>query len=69
MKNTWWRMGVTIPMTDEEIAVLKNGNSADVRDLLMRKWKSGEVTPDGECYMPECCAEDIGIDNCWEVSL
>lgn len=69
MKNTWWRMGITIPMTDEEIAVLENGNSTDVRDLLMRKWKSGEVTPDGECYMPEYCAEDIGIDNCWEVSL
>ena len=69
MTNTWWRMGVTIPMTDEEIGVLNNGTAADVKDLLKHKWESGEVFPDGECYMPECCADDIGIDNYWEVNL
>ena len=62
MKKTWWRMRVTIPMTDKEIEVLRSGNSNEIRSLLLRKWENGECKPDGDTYMPEECAEEVGLE-------
>lgn len=53
MTNTWWRLGVTIPMTNEEIAILKSGDYPAIVQLLKKKWITGECKLDGESYMPE----------------
>lgn len=59
MINTWWRVGMTIPMTEEEIETLKRGKFKECKELFVRKISSGEAKLDGDTYMPDECFEDM----------
>ena len=59
MINTWWRVGMTIPMTEEEIETLKRGKFKECKELFTRKISSGEAKLDGDTYMPDECFEDM----------
>lgn len=58
--NTWWRIGVTIPMTEDEIKVLLNSKTTkELKNLVAPKLLANEFEFNGECYMPEECVEDL----------
>jgi len=46
--KTWWRLGVSIKLTDDELRRLNEGESG----LLYAKIQNGDFTMDGESYMP-----------------
>lgn len=59
MINTWWRVGMTIPMTEEEIETLKRGKFAECKKIFEEKIANREAKLDGDTYMPDECFEDM----------
>ena len=58
--NTWWRVGVTIQMTEEQIKSLPDMNVDEFKKIIEDGLKSKEVFFNGECYMPfECWADAL----------
>lgn len=54
-KQTWWRLGVNVELTDDELEKLNNGESG----LLYAKIMNGDFAMSGETYMPESGNEGI----------
>lgn len=59
-KNLWFRMGVTIALTEEEYKLLRNGSSSTDHEerekaaqLFLTKIRAGAFLADGETYSPE----------------
>lgn len=50
-KSVWFRLGVTIPLTDEEYDLCKNNREAG-GELVKEKILRGEYRLDGESYCP-----------------
>lgn len=58
--NTWWRVGVTVPMTEEQVKSLPDMNVDEFKKIVEDGLKSKEVYFNGECYMPfECWADAL----------
>lgn len=62
MKKVWMRLGVTIWLTEQEIAVIECGGKG-IREIIWNKTKNGDLELDGESYIPEhagdACHHDI----------
>lgn len=50
--NTWWRVGMFVPMTEEQLKNLPEMTSEEFRKILFNGLQSKEVYPSGECYLP-----------------
>ena len=53
-KNVWFRLGVSIPLTDEEYELCKT-NRPEGAKLVREKILRGEYKLDGESYCPNGC--------------
>lgn len=51
MKKIFFRLGVTMMLTEEEFALIRTSNDA-AHDLLRSKAEQGEFILDGETYSP-----------------
>lgn len=60
-KNLWFRMGITLELTEEEFLILRKGSSwpfcaeccEKAEQLLISKMRAGDFRLDGETYSPE----------------
>lgn len=69
-KKLWFRLGVSIPLSEEEFRIVQKGGTdgADVQDihaaeaLLIAKIRSNHFDMDGETYAPSLVDQD---DDFW----
>lgn len=51
--DLWFRVGVTVPVTEQELKVLMDDESAQATELLRSILTSGRAKLDGETYSPD----------------
>ena len=61
-KAVWLRLGVTVMLSEKEIAEIKKGSPAG-KGMIQDLFNIGKFSLDGETYIPSCPASE----NEWSV--
>ncbi len=53
--NVWFRLGVSVDLTQDEILNLLNGDT----DIIKKMFLDGRVIIRGDSYIPDCIVDDL----------